>query len=54
MVFSLVNPEIGERLYDYQSNTRLGGALGCYTPKGLLFLGATKDRQFAILRAVPR
>jgi hypothetical protein len=52
-VFSLISPQTGERLYDYQADKRLGPALACYTPRGLLFLGRAKE-QLGILRAEPR
>ena len=42
--FSLVNSETGERLYDYQSNTKLGSALACYTSQGMLFLGNSNGK----------
>jgi hypothetical protein len=52
-VFSLIDRQTGERLYDYQSSMRLGPALACYTAKGFLFVGSSKG-QFALLRAVAK
>jgi hypothetical protein len=54
-VFSLVDPATGDRIADYESSMRVGSALGCYTSRGLLFVGKAKEaRQLAILRALPR
>jgi hypothetical protein len=53
MIFSLVNPYTGERVHDYQSNSRLGGALGCYNRGSFLFLGSSQGK-FAVLKALPK
>jgi hypothetical protein len=42
--FSLIDPQSGERLYDYQSNTKLGGSLACPTPQGMLFVGESEGK----------
>jgi hypothetical protein len=52
MLFSIVNPTSGERIYDYSTNRQLGGALGCYHRGTFTFLGNVKG-QFAVLRAKP-
>jgi hypothetical protein len=44
--FSLLNPQTGERLYDYQSNTRLASSLACYAPTGMAFLGTGEGKLF--------
>jgi hypothetical protein len=53
MTFSLVNPQTGERIYDYQSNPRLGGALGCYDRGSFLFLSSSQGK-LAVVRANPK
>ncbi len=41
---SLINPETGERMFDYQLSAQVGSALACYTPRGFFFLGGSKGR----------
>lgn len=50
MVFSIVDPQSGERLRDYQSSAKLGGALGCFDRGRFTFLGSVKG-QLAVLQA---
>lgn len=53
-ILSLVNPETGERLYDYHVTSGLvTGTFACYIPKGMVFVGSPKDGVFSVLRARP-
>jgi hypothetical protein len=52
-VFSIVDPERGERLYDYQSTPEVGGAFACYAHGTFLFWNA-KDGKPVIRQVVPR
>jgi hypothetical protein len=52
-IFSLVNPQTGERMADWHSTPGVGGALACYTPGGLIFVG-NREGNVAILRVAPR
>lgn len=53
-VISVVDPQTGERLYDYQATPEVGGVFACYSPRGLLFLSAEKDGAPILRRSVPR
>jgi hypothetical protein len=53
-VISIVDPQTGERLYDYQATGEIGGAFACYTPRGLLFLWTDQDGRLILRRTVPR
>jgi hypothetical protein len=52
-VISVVDPQTGERLYDYQVTGEIGGSFACYAPKGLLFLWTDKDGRLVLRRVVP-
>jgi hypothetical protein len=52
-VISVVNPQTGERLYEYQATGEIGGVFACYAPRGLLFLWTDKDGRLILRRTVP-
>lgn len=53
-VISIVDPQTGERRYDYQVTADIGGVFACYAPKGLLFLWTDQEGRLNLRRAVPR
>jgi hypothetical protein len=53
-VISIVDPQTGERLYDYQVTGDIGGVFACYAPKGFLFLWTDQEGRLNLRRAVPR
>jgi hypothetical protein len=53
-VISIVDPQTGERLHDFQSSPEAGGAFACRSTAGFLFLTTQKDGYLAIRRSVPR
>ncbi len=53
-VISLVHPQTGERLADYQLAPEVGGILGCHPPRGFLFVQVNNQRQGVFHRATSR
>ncbi len=53
-IFSLVDVETGERLYDYQSTLEVGGIFACYAHDEFIFLGRAPGGGLTIRRASPR
>ncbi len=53
-IFSLVDAETGERLYDYQSTLEVGGIFACYARDEFIFLGRAPGGGLTIRRASPR
>lgn len=52
-IFSLVDAQSGERLYNYFLPPTHGGIFACYSPNGFLFLGSSKDQKLTVIQAVP-
>lgn len=53
-IISLINPQTGERLMDYQLTSELGGILGCHTSRGFFFVQVNGQRQLVFHRTTPR